>query len=68
VTISQEGYFMYSVETPRRPRNSRFDNVAEPFLQQPGLPFAEVLTSAAMARAFAQQDALFAEEDRSRRP
>ena len=33
---------MYSVETPRRPRNSRFDNVANPFLQQPGLPFAQV--------------------------
>jgi len=54
---------MYSLDTPRRPRNSRFDNVAEPFLQQPGLPFAEVLTGEAMARAFAQQDALFAEEE-----
>ncbi len=54
---------MYSVETPRIPGNSRFDNVAEPFLQQPGLPFAQVLTGEAIARAFAQHDALFAQED-----
>jgi len=54
---------MYSVETHRSPGNNRFDTVAEPFLQQSGLPFAEVLTGEAIERAFAQQDALFAEED-----
>ena len=54
---------MYSVETHRSPGNNRFDTVAEPFLQQSGLPFAEVLTGEAIERAFAQQDALFAEDD-----
>jgi len=54
---------MYSIETPRRPRNSRFAKVADPFLQQPGLPFAEVLTGEIIERAFARQNALFAEQD-----
>ena len=54
---------MYSVETHRSPGNHRFDAVAEPFLQQSGLPFAEVLTGEVIARAFARHDALFAEED-----
>ena len=54
---------MYSVETLRRPQKNRFDNVAEPFLQQSGLPFAQVLTGETIEGAFAQHDALFAEED-----
>jgi len=54
---------MYSVETHRSPGNNGFDTIAEPFLQQPGLPFAEVLTGEAIARAFAQHDALFAPKD-----
>jgi hypothetical protein len=54
---------MYSVETPRTPRKSRFDPVAEPFLQQAGLPFSEVLTGETIERAFAEHDALFAQED-----
>ena len=54
---------MYSIEPDGRPRNHGFDAVAEPFLQQSGLPFAEVLTGEAIERAFAQHDALFAEED-----
>lgn len=54
---------MYSLEPDGRPRNHGFDAVAEPFLQQSGLPFAEVLSGAAIERAFAQHDALFAEED-----
>src|SRR3990172_10043289 len=54
---------MYSVEAHRSLRNSRFDTVAEPFLQQSGLPFAEVLTAPAIERAFAQKDALFGQND-----
>ena len=54
---------MYRVETLRRPRKSRFDNVVNPFLQQPGLPFCQVLTAQAIERAFARRDALFAQED-----
>ncbi len=52
---------MYSVETPRSPGKNRFDSVAELFLQQPGLPFAEVLTGEAIEQAFARRDALFAQ-------
>lgn len=54
---------MYSVETHRSPGNNGFDTIAEPFLQQPGLPFAEVLTGEAIERAFAQHGALFAPKD-----
>src|SRR3990172_2285261 len=54
---------MYSIEPDGRPRNHGFDAVAQPFLQPSGLPFAEVLTGAAIERAFAQHDALFAGED-----
>jgi hypothetical protein len=54
---------MYSVETPRIPRKNPFDHVAEPFLQQSGLPFAQVLTGKSIERAFAQHHGLFAQED-----
>ena len=54
---------MYSRETHRSPRNSRFDPVADPFLQQPGLPFAQVLNSQTIERVFARHDGLFAEDD-----
>ena len=54
---------MYIVETNRSHRKSRFDAVASPFLQQPGLPFAEVLSAEAIERAFAHNGALFAQDD-----
>jgi hypothetical protein len=53
---------MYSRKARRSPRNSRFDSVVEPFLQQSGLPFAEVLTGETIERAFAEHDGLFAED------
>jgi len=37
-----------------------FHDVVAPFLQQPGLPFADVLSADAIEQAFAQHDALFA--------
>lgn len=54
---------MYTTEANRSIRNNRFDTVAEPFLQRPGLPFAEVLTAEAIERAFAERDGLFGQED-----
>lgn len=45
----------------RTPRNP-FTVVAEPFLQQPGLPFAAVLTAETIERAFAEKDALFGQD------
>jgi hypothetical protein len=54
---------MNIVETDRIHRKNPFDSVAAPFLQQPGLPFAEVLSAEAIERAFIHHDALFAQED-----
>ena len=54
---------MYSIEPNGNRRNNPFSTVAEPFLQQPGLPFAEVLTAEAIERAFAEKKALFGQND-----
>jgi len=55
---------MYTVETGPSPENrNRFAAVVDPFLQQPGLPFAEVLAAESIERAFAENDALFGERD-----
>ena len=54
---------MYTIEANRSIGNNRFDTVAEPFLQRPGLPFAEVLTAEGIERAFAERDALFGQDD-----
>ena len=40
--------------------NAGFQDVLAPFLQQPGLPFAEVLNAEAVEQAFARRDGLFA--------
>ena len=39
---------------------ANFHDVVEPFLHQPGLPFADVLDAQAIEQAFAEHDALFA--------
>jgi len=54
---------MDSIDTDRRNRKSRFHAVAEPFLGQPGLAFAEVLTAEGIEAAFAEHNALFAGDD-----
>jgi len=54
---------MHSIEPNRNQRKNRFDIVAEPFLQQPGLPFAQVLTAEAIGQAFTEKDVLFGQAD-----
>ena len=54
---------MYIIDSDQQKQNNPFTTVAEPFLQQPGLPFANVLTADAIERAFAQNNALFGEDD-----
>lgn len=54
---------MYTIEPHRKTRNNPFATVAEPFLLQPGLPFADVLTAEAIERAFTQTNALFGQND-----
>jgi hypothetical protein len=43
--------------------NNSFHAVVEPFLQQKGLPFAQVLSAEDVEQAFADEDALFAQDD-----
>jgi putative transposase len=52
---------MYRPETRQRPQRNRFDTVAVPFLQHPGLPFAEVLSGETIEHVFVRHDGLFAE-------
>ena len=55
---------MYTMEMgPSTQNRNRFATVVDPFLQQPGLPFAEVLDAEAIERAFAENHALFGERD-----
>lgn len=54
---------MYIVEKNRTSRKNRFDSVADPFLQQPGLSFAGVLSAGAIEQAFTQNGALFGQSD-----
>jgi putative transposase len=54
---------MYTTESIGSTRKSRFDAVTEPFLQQPGLPFAEVLTAEVIEQVFAENDALFGQRE-----
>ena len=55
---------MYTVETGSSPENrNRFAAVVDPFLQQPALPFAGVLTAESIERAFAESNSLFGERD-----
>jgi len=54
---------MYSIDPNRSIPKTGFRAVADPFLQQPGLPFAQVLTPQAIEQAFAHHDALFAQDD-----
>lgn len=54
---------MSTVTSLQRGHQSRFAVVAEPFLQAPGLPFAQVLDAESIQRVFGEQDALFAQDD-----
>ena len=51
---------MITVHKPRGTGKTAFQNAVAPFLQQGGLPFAEVLSADAVENAFAQRNALFA--------
>jgi hypothetical protein len=53
---------MTTVRTGSSASKNRFDAVADPFLQQPGLPFAQVLNAETLERAFAEQDGLFGQD------
>ena len=54
---------MSMLETTSGQGKNPFHVVADPFVQQPGLPFAQVLTAEQIAQAFADHDGLFAQDD-----
>jgi putative transposase len=51
---------MATVSTPATIGKSAFDDLLRPFLEQPGLPFSDVLDAETIEQAFAQRNALFA--------
>ena len=53
---------MTTVDTCRTSSNSTFHTVAEPFVQDEGLPFADVLSADDIEDIFGDEDALFAQD------
>jgi len=51
---------MATISAPTVAVNASFHDAVAPFLQQPGLPFGDVLDADTVEQAFAQRDALFA--------
>ena len=54
---------MYTLSTPQTPSGDTFRLAVEPFLQDKGLPFAEVLSAERIEQAFVDNNALFAQDD-----
>ena len=54
---------MPTVDARGTSHKNGFDAVAEPFLQEEGLPFAKVLDADSIQRIFREEDALFAQDD-----
>ena len=57
---AKEGFVMANVATHLTGHKSEFDIVAEPFVQDQGLPFTDVLDAESIQRVFKEEDALFA--------
>jgi hypothetical protein len=60
---TKEGFIMTSLSTPRTGGKTPFSVIADPFLHDPGLPFASVLDAASIQRVFREEEALFGQED-----
>jgi putative transposase len=54
---------LWTLATAPAAGNCSFQTVLSPFLQQPGLPFAQILSAADIQQAFADVDGLFAQDD-----
>jgi putative transposase len=54
---------MYMVDTDAPVGKNRFDTIADAFLQQPGLPFADVLSAPQIEQAFRSHGGLFAQDE-----
>jgi hypothetical protein len=60
---AREGFVMGNVTTPRTPHKNEFDVVAEPFAQNEGLRFADVLDAESIEHVFREENALFGQND-----
>jgi hypothetical protein len=60
---AREGFVMYIVDTNSRQRKNPFHAISDPFLEHPGLPFAQVLSAEDIEGAFRENDALFGQDD-----
>ena len=54
---------MTTLAQPPSPIKNGFDVIADPFLQEAGLPFASVLDAESIRRIFCEEDALFGQND-----
>jgi putative transposase len=54
---------MTTVSPQRTGGKNEFSVIADPFLQDPGLPFASVLDAASIQRVFREEEALFGQAD-----
>jgi putative transposase len=54
---------MFTVVAPSRSDNRSFQTVVEPFLQEAGLPFAQVLSAQDIEEDFGDHDGLFGQDD-----
>ena len=54
---------MTTIATQEKGFKNPFDNIADPFLQKTGLPFASVLDAHTIQQTFQKEDALFAKDD-----
>ena len=54
---------MTTIAAQKKDLKNPFDNIASPFLQKSGLPFASVLEARSIRQVFRDEDALFAEND-----
>jgi len=54
---------MFTLATPVARDNRRFQTTLAPFLQQAGLPFAQVLSADDVQQVFADQEGLFGQDD-----
>jgi len=54
---------MTSLSTPRTGGKNEFSVIADPFIHDPGLPFAGVLDAASIQRVFREEEALFGQDD-----
>ncbi len=60
---ARESYIMITVATQQTVFKNDFDVIANPFLQETGLPFASVLDAESIQKVFREEDAFFGQDD-----